>query len=182
MLTIASALLSFAYACAMPFTAMATYAALKLRPRDALTSIAAAWLINQVIGYRCLNYPQTPESFAWGIALGVATYAALILAMQIASRFQKTEGLIATLLAFVAAFAAFKALLFGTSFVIAGGRTAFSWPAFEKIMVINAATLPVLFALNSLLSFIIRPTARLAVADARTQAWYEHVQDRVVTL
>lgn len=173
--------LSFAYACAIPFAALSTFAALKFRRREALLSLGAVWLINQAVGYGCLNYPRTPESFAWGVALGVATYAALIVAMRIARRLQKTDGLLKTLMTFAVAFATFKAFLFGMSFAIPGGNIAFSWPVFKKIAVINAATFLALLVFNYLLNWLSQPTSHWAT-DERSRAWYEQNRDRVVTL
>lgn len=175
----ASILLSFAFACAIPFAALATFAALKFRRREALLSIGAVWLINQAVGYGCLNYPRTPESFAWGIALGGATYAALIVAMEIASRLQDTASLLKTLLTFAAAFATFKAFLFGILFAISGDSIAFSWLVFKRIVVINAATFPALLVFNYLLNWLTQPTSHWAT-DERFRAWYEQNRDRVV--
>lgn len=178
---VASVLFSFALACATPFAALAAFAAFKFRPREALLSIGAVWLINQAVGYGCLNYPRTPESFTWGIALGVASYAALMVAMRIAGRLQNTAGLLKTVLTFAVAFATFKAFLFGISFAIPGGSLAFSWPVFKKIVVINVVTLLALLVFNYLLNWLTQPTSHWAT-DERSRAWYEQNRDRVVTL
>jgi len=31
------------------------------------------WLANQIFGYTWHNYPRTPDSFAWGLVLGIGT-------------------------------------------------------------------------------------------------------------
>lgn len=50
---------SFALACATPFAALGTLAALHMRRRDLLVMVGLAWLANQIIGYGFLAYPQT---------------------------------------------------------------------------------------------------------------------------
>jgi hypothetical protein len=42
---------SFALACATPFAALVSTAALNVSRRDLITLIGAAWLANQIIGY-----------------------------------------------------------------------------------------------------------------------------------
>jgi hypothetical protein len=32
----------------------------------------ALWLADQIVGYAIHGYPRTPESFAWGAAIGAA--------------------------------------------------------------------------------------------------------------
>jgi hypothetical protein len=175
----ASLIFSFAFTCAIPLAAMATFAALKLKPREAVLSIGAVWLINQLAGFGCLNYPRTPECFAWGIGMGIAAYAALMVAMRAARHFQAADGAAATLTALAGAFITFKAFIFGLSFALPSGT--FSWPIFVKILIINAATLPALLILNYL-SLIIRRTTRREIADERSRAWYEQQRDTAATL
>jgi hypothetical protein len=52
--------------------ALAAFAALKLKSREAVLSIGGVWLINQLVGFGCSNYPRTPECVAWGIGMGLA--------------------------------------------------------------------------------------------------------------
>ena len=166
----ASLIFSFAFSCAIPLAALAAFAALKLKPREAVLSVGAVWLINQLIGFGCLNYPRTSECFAWGIGMGIAACAALIVAMQAARRFQEPDNTAATVTAFAGAFITFKAFIFGLGFALPNG--AFSWPIFAKIVIVNAATFPALLMLNYL-SLTIRRTKYRQVADERSRAWHE---------
>jgi hypothetical protein len=124
-LVIASLIFSFAFTCAIPLAALAAFAALKLKSREAILSIGAVWLINQLVGFGCLNYPRTPECFAWGIGMGVAACLALAIAIQTVKRFHATEDAATTIIAFVGAFITFKAFIFGLGFALPSG--AFSW-------------------------------------------------------
>ena len=54
---------SFAFACAAPMIAVATFAATKMRIGEAFTVVLVAWLANQLVGYLVLGYPQTWDSF-----------------------------------------------------------------------------------------------------------------------
>src|SRR3954462_4631533 len=73
-----SVLFSLALACATPFAALATVSGLALRRGPALALVGTAWLANQAVGYGLLNYPRTPDSFAWGAAIGIAALAATV--------------------------------------------------------------------------------------------------------
>jgi hypothetical protein len=57
-------LLSPVFACATPFAALATVAALKLGRRDTVAVLGLVWLANQAIGYCYLGYPWTRDSAA----------------------------------------------------------------------------------------------------------------------
>jgi hypothetical protein len=180
-LTTACVLLSFGFTCAMPFAALATFTAFKLQRRDAILSIGVIWLVNQAVGYGCLNYPRTLDSISWGIALGVATYTALLVAMKTAQQFRENNGLVSVVTAFVAAFAIFKIVLFAASLTIQGSSRAFSLLAFKKVLDINLLTLPVLFLLNQL-AFVFWPTTHLAFEEERNRAWYEQESNRAASL
>ena len=70
LLTVATIAASLMFACATPFPALAVLAALHMNRRDAFALTAVIWGTNQIIGYGLLHYPQTWDSFAWGIAIG----------------------------------------------------------------------------------------------------------------
>src|ERR1700709_2513654 len=70
--------LSTFFACATPFAALATLAALKLGRRDAITVIGLVWLANQAIGYGLLGYPWTWDSAAWGLSIGASAGLAFL--------------------------------------------------------------------------------------------------------
>jgi hypothetical protein len=78
LITVGSIGFSFALACATPFAALATLAALNMPRRDLLALVGVAWLANHIIGYGFLAYPQTWDSFAWGGAIGIAALLAAV--------------------------------------------------------------------------------------------------------
>jgi hypothetical protein len=45
-----------------------------MRKREAFALTGANWFANQIIGYGCLHYPRTWDSFAWGAAIGIAPF------------------------------------------------------------------------------------------------------------
>lgn len=91
---------SFWYTCTVPLVALGTIAALSLPRRRALTTVTVVWLANQVLGYTLHQYPQTPESFAWGAVLGVGVVASVLVTTAVHSHIRKgVPGLALLLLA-----------------------------------------------------------------------------------
>src|SRR5262249_61757546 len=76
LVTAACALASFAFACATPFAAFAVMAAEMLPLSSALLVVAAAWIVNQGIGFGALHYPIDANTILWGIVIGAAALAA----------------------------------------------------------------------------------------------------------
>jgi hypothetical protein len=77
---------SLVFACATPFVALVTLAALNMNRRDALIVSGTVWIANQAVGYGILGYPHTPNSYAWGIAIGIAVFLALLSAQSVGAR------------------------------------------------------------------------------------------------
>lgn len=138
-LTAASPLFTVVFTCATPFVAFATLAVMNMRWRTALILMGSVWFINQVAGFGCLGYPWTAGSFEWAVALGGASYIALLSARGMADYLRTTNTVVATAAAFSTAFFAFEAALFGVSYILPGGGSAFRWPVMEKIFAINVA-------------------------------------------
>jgi hypothetical protein len=134
----AGAGLSLVYACATPFAALATLAALKTDRRDTALVIGLVWLANQVIGYGYLHYPWTWSSVAWGAAIGVAAGMALLAAVALAPR---RKGPFAISLSFVGAFTAYEFVLYLASFVLPSEDGAFALSVVRQIFVVNAVAL-----------------------------------------
>ncbi len=145
----ATAILSFAFACATPFAALATFAALVMPRRDGLYLMAAVWLSNQIVGFGFLNYPYTLESYGWGLAIGIAALAAYLAARATVDGSASVALVISIVTAFASAFVAYQAALYGATFLF-GGEGAFSIEIVERIAVINAAALVVLLAVHRL--------------------------------
>jgi hypothetical protein len=137
-LSAASAAFSVALACAMPFAALAAFAAGRLSRRDGLLVMAGAWAANQAVGFLLLDYPATSDSIAWGAALLLAALLAAGAAGLVAGRRPGWRALAA---GFAAAFAAYEGALFAASFLLPGGETAFALPVMAEILAVNAAAL-----------------------------------------
>src|SRR5579871_4688191 len=137
LLAAASAGGSLIFACATPFVALATLAAINLRRSDAFALAIIVWLVNQAIGYGVLGYPRTFDSFAWGAAIGVAAVLATWAALSVGARPLRTGPVFAALIAFGAAFAAYELTLYATSFVLPSSDEAFSWRIVGYILEVN---------------------------------------------
>jgi hypothetical protein len=107
-LTAASPLFTVVFTCATPFVAFATLGVLNMRWRAALILMGSVWFINQVVGFSCLGYPWTAGTFEWGVALGGASYIALLSARGMANYLRTTNTVVATAAVFSTAFVGFK--------------------------------------------------------------------------
>jgi hypothetical protein len=121
LLTLATILGSFVFACATPFAALVALAALFLPRRDAFILIGINWLANQVIGYGFLHYPQNFDSFAWGAAIGVAAMVATAAGLggeSLGRRFGLASAVVMT---FAISFIAYELALFSATAVLPVG-------------------------------------------------------------
>jgi hypothetical protein len=130
--------LSTVFACATPFAALATLAALKLGRRDAITIVGSVWLANQVIGYGFLGYPWTWDSAAWGLAIGLSAGLAFVVARGLSTT---RPAPFSVSLPFIAAFAAFELGLYGVGFILPGGEGAFAASVVWHVFLVNAVAL-----------------------------------------
>ena len=142
---VASILLSRAFACATPFAALATLAAFTLRGRQAMVLMLFVWLANQAVGFGLLGYPWTFSSFAWGLAIGIAALAGLLASRAIAPQPMRGRW-IALPLTLVAAFAAYEAVLYATTWLLPAWPGAFAAPVVLRIFAINGVALGLLLA------------------------------------
>jgi hypothetical protein len=129
---------SLVFACATPFVALVTLAALTMSRRDAFIVTGAVWLANQAVGYGILDYPRTFDSYAWGVAIGLAVLLALVVARAVGERFERSGPFVSTGLAFLSALAVYELALYAASFWLSSGDTAFSWPIVGYILQVNA--------------------------------------------
>lgn len=130
--------LSVFFACATPFAALATLAALKTDRRDTAAALGLVWLANQVIGYGFLGYPRTWDSYAWGAAIGASAGLALLAAMALAPRRQAP---LAVSLPFIGAFAVYELALYVAGFVLPSEVSAFSATIVEHLFAVNLVAL-----------------------------------------
>ncbi|MBS0548220.1 MAG: hypothetical protein JSR24_10745 [Proteobacteria bacterium] len=140
LLTLSSVALSLIFACATPFAAFATLAALHMKRSDAFLLTGIVWLANQAVGYGLLHFPQTPDSFAWGAAIGVAAILATATAM-LAERYLPKLALLTMAVAFLSAFVVYELVLYAVSFALPSSDAVFSWPIVADILKVNVLTL-----------------------------------------
>lgn len=132
-------LFSLALACATPFAALATVGGLALRRGQALALVGTAWFANQAVGYGLLNYPRTPDSFAWGAAMGIAALGAT-LAVPALRRLGQSP-LVGWSAGFALAFAVYEGVLFAATAILPSGEGAFSPAVMGRILLINLLAL-----------------------------------------
>ena len=154
LLTAASVFVTLGMACATPFAALATVAALHLSRRDGLALIGIAWLADQGVGYGLLGYPVTANSLAWGVILGVGAFVALLAAQALADRLPARGGMLAGSLAFAGAFVTYQAVLFVAAAVLESGSEAFSLPVVGWVLRVNLLSLAGLLILYRLAVWI----------------------------
>ncbi|MBB2700418.1 hypothetical protein [Rhizobium phaseoli] len=132
----ASVALSLVLACVTPFVALAAVSAVILPRRMALRAVLLTWLANQAVGYLVLGYPQTFDSFAWGLAIGIAAFASLAAALGV---LRLAAGLAVTMAgAFMAGFVAYEGVLFAATAVLPSGDGAFSAAVVAEVLLINS--------------------------------------------
>lgn len=130
--------MSFALTCITPFPAIAAFAAKTLPRRLAVVAVLGSLAGNQIVGYACLGYPHAPMTYAWGGFIALAALAALEAAARIAQ----------PVLAFVASFAAYEAVIFVFS---AATNTLgdFSYGAGVSVLEANLTGVAVLYLLRT---------------------------------
>jgi hypothetical protein len=170
LLTAASVFVTLGMACATPFAALATLAALHMSRRDGLTLIGIAWLADQAVGYGLLGYPRTANSVAWGVVLGVGAFAALLAAQALADRVRARGTVLAGAAAFVGAFLAYQAVLVAATAVLASGAEAFSLPVVGWVLRVNLLSLAGLLILHRLALWIGLVTREPLAARATVSA------------
>jgi hypothetical protein len=154
LLTAASVFVTLGMACATPFAALATLAALHMSRRDGLTLIGIAWLADQAVGYGLLGYPRTANSVAWGVILGVGAFVALLAAQALADPLRARGGIVAGAAVFTGAFVGYQAVLFVATAVLASGAEAFSLPVVAWVLRVNLLSLAGLLILHRLAVWI----------------------------
>ncbi|MES2494678.1 MAG: hypothetical protein V4618_01060 [Pseudomonadota bacterium] len=112
LLTLASTATTLLLACATPFPALAALAAVHMRRADGLALMLLAWVASQAVGFCLLDYPLEAKTFAWGVSLATAAVAAVLAAQALLPRFAGAPLWARLSIAYVAAFAVFKAVVF----------------------------------------------------------------------
>ncbi len=120
LLTAACALASFVFACAPPFAAFAVVAAATLPLQSALLVTAAAWLVNQAIGFGFLHYPVDTSTIVWGFVIGAAALAATAVSVAVLRVTERAGTVVSLAAALIAAFAAYELVLFSATPFLGG--------------------------------------------------------------
>lgn len=150
-------------ACATPFPALATLAALHLGRRGTLAALALAWGLNQTIGFGLLGYPQDPATFGWGAAIGAAALAAAG-AAGLATRLPIRSEPLRAGLALLAAFAAYECGLAAAAWILPSGPDAYGPAVVARLFLVNAATLAGLVLADMLGRLLAAGTVRTRAA------------------
>lgn len=150
LLVLFSLLSSGVFACAMPFAALATLAALHLDRRDAVMMIAAAWLANQLWGFLVLDYPRDAGTFAWGGVLLASAVAATLAAEATARGLRRSGALAASGAALSAAFVAYEAVLAAANPFLSSSWDSFAPAMVARIALVNLVAFAALLALHRL--------------------------------
>lgn len=147
-LIVAAALLgSWIFACAMPFAALGALAALHLRPKDAFALVFLSWVSNQAIGYLILHYPQTWDSYGWGVAIGAGAFAGAAVALLTEKALRAAHLAVRAIAAFLAALAVYELTLFAATAVLPSSAEAFGFAVVSFIFSVNAGAFVLLLGL-----------------------------------
>ncbi|MDQ2763221.1 MAG: hypothetical protein M3Y22_06920 [Pseudomonadota bacterium] len=140
---------TLASACMMPFVAIAVATAATMNRRQAIVTILGIWAINQMLGFGLMGFPLTRYALSWGLALGVGS----MVAMLVASRILATGPALGVRLpiAFLAAFAVYEGGLFVFA-LVAGGTGTFTAPIVLSILSNDAMWFTGLVALHLMLA------------------------------
>jgi hypothetical protein len=153
LLTAACGLASFAFACATPFAAFAALAGAMLPLSRAVLVVAAAWIVNQAIGFGVLNYPLALNTFLWGFAIGAAAVVATVASALVLRSLPAVGRLIGLALALLVAFGTYEIALFAVTPFL-GGAGAFTLAVVTRIGLLNVLWMIGLVAVCELLTLL----------------------------
>ncbi len=136
LLACSCALVSLAFACATPFAAFAVVASAMLSMRPALLLMAAAWIVNQGIGFAVLGYPLDAKTALWGVAIGAAALIATLESKVLLKCLHRSGTLKALSVALIGAFAAYEVVLFAVTPFL-GGTGSFTLPIIAHLGLLN---------------------------------------------
>ncbi len=170
LLVAASVAFTFGFACATPLAAFAAVAALTMTRRDALLLVGLVWVANQCVGFSVLHYSWTVECLAWGAGLGIIALLSVSAAEFGAKRLIGLNGIFASIVAFLAAFAVYEGLLFVASIMVQSGVENYAPPIVGRILAINAVAFMGLLAMSKLgasAGLVPAPSGQLAATGRR---------------
>lgn len=150
LLTLASALATGVFACAVPFAALAAAAALHSDRSYGIVLLGIIWLTNQVIGFGFLGYPLEAQAFAWGLGMGLGTLAAYFAARACAAAVAPYGVVAVVVAALPVAFLAYQAVLSVSGLVLPNGEDAFSPGVLAYVGFVEIVAYVVLLAVHRL--------------------------------
>ncbi|MGE0146797.1 MAG: hypothetical protein AB7R87_05375 [Parvibaculaceae bacterium] len=136
-LVMSSLAFSLVFACATPFAAFAVLAAISFERRDAAALVLGVWLINQMVGYGLLGYPQNAESFAWGGVIGMAALAALAGTLWTDRSLPPSASAVRWAVMLAVSFVLYEIVLLAAAAILSSGADAFSWRVIGEILLVN---------------------------------------------
>jgi hypothetical protein len=148
LLTVASLAFSRVFACAMPFVALATLAALNMRRAEAAVMMLIVWLANQAVGFLLLHYPHRASTYEWGLAMGVAAFLGLGGALVV-RQVLRAPALVVGAAAFAMAFVLEQGGLCLNSLAVGQGLADYTPAIVGRMLEVNAAALAILVVLNA---------------------------------
>lgn len=87
---------------------------------SALLIVAAAWLVNQGIGFGLLHYPIDTNAIIWGLVIGVAALAATATSTLVLRATRMASAPVALGAAFIGSYAAYELVLFAATPFLGG--------------------------------------------------------------
>lgn len=141
----ASFAFSLSFACAVPLAGFAAIAVLTMGRLEAILLIVAIFLTNQCVGFGLLNYPRTPDTFAWGGVMAAVAVATVLAAGWIQSRLAGAHRFLRIATVFFSAFGVYEVLLFVATAISGSGFEAYSAAVIGRILLINLVSFIVLF-------------------------------------
>ncbi len=151
LLAAASVAFTLGFACATPLAAFAAVAALTMPRRDALLLVGSrlARQPRRRIS-ALLHYPWTADCLAWGAGFGAIGLLSVFAAEFGAKHFTGANGILASIAAFLTAFAVYEGLLFVASHIVQSGIENYTAAIVGRVFAINAIAFIGLLAVNKL--------------------------------
>ena len=147
---------SLVISCVTPFVALAVALAGTVRLAVALRAMTAIWLLNQLIGFVFLNFPRTPNSFLWGLAIGGTALVTTVAAARVLKRTVTFPTLARLGFALLVGFAVYKSTLFVAALLL-GGVETFSPAIISQVGFVNFLSFFGLTVLNELVAVLLKP-------------------------
>lgn len=163
LLTVASTATTLIFACATPFPSLAALAAVHMHRADGIKLMLATWLASQIVGFGVLGYPHGLDTLGWSTALAMAAVCSAIAAYAALDRLGARPVIARLGIAYVAGFAAFKAVILVWAVGLGGLETLLDPSLLQRQFLRDGAMLAGLFVLYRALVAIGLPAAREAL-------------------